>query len=251
MDCYSWGLTAEDCYECLGAGKNSSNVLFSTTVTNSHNVMYSYHIANSKNIFGCVSLRGKQYCIFNKQYTKKQYEVLLEKIIRHMQETHSTSSGPAGEWGEFFPMSICPLSYNISIAQDVFPLTKKEIEAKGYNWCDKSDAQIPKTHVMPYKLPDSIQDTPDSLSDEFLTCEKSKKLYQIIPQELAFYKEHNIPVPRLCFTERYLNRVYKRHSPKLHNRHCEKCKTPLKTIYSSSDPEHIFCETCYKKAIHR
>jgi hypothetical protein len=37
-----------------------------------------------------VGLRGKEYCILNKQYTKEEYEALVPKIIEKMKAD--------GEW---------------------------------------------------------------------------------------------------------------------------------------------------------
>jgi hypothetical protein len=44
-------------------------------------------VKKSKNCFGCVNMKNVEYCIFNKQYTKKEYEIQVAKIISHMQET--------------------------------------------------------------------------------------------------------------------------------------------------------------------
>jgi hypothetical protein len=54
----------------------------------------------SSNLFGCIGLRGKEYCILNKQYTKEEYETLVPKIIEKMKAD--------GEWGEFFHQRISP-----------------------------------------------------------------------------------------------------------------------------------------------
>ena len=53
--------------------------------------------------FGCVGLRKKQYCVLNKQYTKEEYESLVEKIKGNMKER--------GEWGNFFPLSSAYCGY--------------------------------------------------------------------------------------------------------------------------------------------
>lgn len=39
-----------------------------------------------------------------------------------------------GEWGEFFPHTLSPFGYNESIAQEYRPLSKTDIESKGWNW---------------------------------------------------------------------------------------------------------------------
>ena len=49
-----------------------------------HHVYYCQLCNNSSYLFGCVGLSNKEYCIFNKQYTKEEYfttlAVILEKL---------------------------------------------------------------------------------------------------------------------------------------------------------------------------
>jgi hypothetical protein len=84
--------------------------------------MYCIDCQYSKDCFGCVGLQRKQYCILNKQYTKEEYETLVPKIIEHMKSTR--------EWSEFFPIEISPFTYNETVAQEYFPLTKAEVLSK-------------------------------------------------------------------------------------------------------------------------
>ncbi|MDR2189932.1 MAG: hypothetical protein LBP53_01790 [Candidatus Peribacteria bacterium] len=72
---------------------------------------------NSSNLFGCIGLRGKEYYILNKQYTKEKYEELVPKIIEKMKADE--------EWGEYFPASISPFGYNETLANEYFPLTEE------------------------------------------------------------------------------------------------------------------------------
>jgi hypothetical protein len=57
-----------------------SNVIWPT----SSDIYYSDNLVACKNCFGCISLKNKEYCIFNKQYTKQEYEELVSKIIEKM-----------------------------------------------------------------------------------------------------------------------------------------------------------------------
>ena len=75
-----------------------------------------------KHCFGCVGLTRKEYCVFNKQYTKEAYEEIVPKIIDHMIQT--------GERGEFFPIELSPFAYNETEAQTYYPLTQTEAQAK-------------------------------------------------------------------------------------------------------------------------
>ena len=42
------------------------------------NSMFLTSCLNLQNCLGCVNLRHKNYCIFNKQYSKEEYEKSLE-----------------------------------------------------------------------------------------------------------------------------------------------------------------------------
>ena len=84
---------------------------------------YSMHCRSSSNCFGCIGLHDAEYCIFNKQYTKDDYEKTVAKIINYMIET--------GEWGEFFHPSLSPFGYNETVAQEYYPLQNVQNVQKG------------------------------------------------------------------------------------------------------------------------
>ena len=84
--------------------------------------MYCLFSHNINQCFGCVCLKNQSYCIFNKQYTKEEYEILVPRIIEHMMKT--------GEWGEFFPSSLSPFGYNETVAMEYFPMTRDSVIAR-------------------------------------------------------------------------------------------------------------------------
>ena len=83
-DIINGGVNSSLLYESIIAGENLSKSSFLISVVNGISIYYSIECFSSENIFGCVSLRKKQYCILNKQYTKEEYEALVPKIIEHM-----------------------------------------------------------------------------------------------------------------------------------------------------------------------
>jgi hypothetical protein len=185
-----------------------------------------------------VSIKNGQYCILNKQYTKEEYEALVPKIIEHMRKT--------GEWGEFFPMSICPLAYNQTIAQDYFPFTEEKARAAGARW-NREAALEPPANVP--VLPDDIRDTDDSICDQILRCETSGKPYKIIPAELKFYRRLGLPPPSASFMERHLARLRSRNPHQLWQRACDRCMKSIETSYAPERPETVYCEECYRASI--
>jgi hypothetical protein len=192
----------------------------------------------SRNCFCCVNMMRAKYCIFNKQYTKEQYEELVPKIIEHMKKT--------GEWGEFYPMNISPFGYNKTSAQMYYPLTEDEVLAKGLKW-DDYDPPLPDVEkiVEAKDIPDNITEIPDAALNFALKCEVSGKLFKLTLQELQFYRKHNIPLPRRAPYQRHLDRFSRRNPRKFWERKCAKCGKVIKTTYSPDRPEKVCCEECY------
>jgi hypothetical protein len=268
----------------------SFHVLFTNTSWPCHDLMYCHFcVGNTNHCFGCVGLKHKQYCILNKQYTKEEYESLVPQIIEKMmntpypsvslrgaerrgnpneiQDSHgivtplSAQEGGSGltmtssmEWGEFFPPSLSPFGYNETVAQEYYPLTKEEALSKGFNWSDYEPPppQVDRviTREQMKKLPDNIKDIPDDILNWALTCEVTGKPYRIIKQELAFYREHNLPIPRRHPDQRHKDRMALRNPRKLYDRTCMKCGKPIKTTYAPDRPEIVYCEECYLKEIY-
>ncbi|MEI7765178.1 MAG: hypothetical protein WCI93_01170 [bacterium] len=63
---------------------------FSQEVQDCLNTAFSYDCRNCNNVIGCIGLRNKKYCIFNKQYTKEGYEEFLQ--------LHPLSSDSSCKW---------------------------------------------------------------------------------------------------------------------------------------------------------
>ena len=207
------------------------------------NLYYCDYCMYSENCFWCVWLKNKSYCIFNKQYTKEQYEELVPRIIEKMQKTW--------EWWEFFPSSISPFWYNETVAMEYFPLSKNEAIEKWFNW-STYEAPFPKVEkIIPAsKLPDNINNIPDDILNRAIECEVTKKPFKIIAQELEFYRKHNLPIPRRHPDQRHFDRMALRNPRKLYNRKCDKCGIDIKTTYSPDRSEIIYCESCYNKEVY-
>lgn len=102
------GLKATDCHDiCFFDGtelcyESTSLIGYGYRFTNfcrdSYNLFYCDNCHVCKNLFACAGLRRKEYCVFNRQYEKNEYERIAAALIAHMQQ--------AGEWGEFFPAKL-------------------------------------------------------------------------------------------------------------------------------------------------
>lgn len=63
----------ELCYGSVRLNK-CYGVFFSQDCDNCHNVWFSKDLTGCSDCIGCINLRSKQYCIFNEQHTKEEYE---------------------------------------------------------------------------------------------------------------------------------------------------------------------------------
>ena len=272
------GGNSELMYEAVSTGVQNARCMFNFVVWYSHDVQYSLFCQDSNNLFGCASLRNKSYCILNKQYTKEEYEALVPKIIAHMNEMpYVDKKGRVYKYGEFFPTEISPFPYNDTVAQDYMPLTKEEAETKGYFWGEIQSRNY-KITKRATDLPAKISDVTDDIIQETIgcmhegTCEDGcATAFRILPDELKFYKNLQIPLPRLCFACRHKDRLKQRNPMKLWHRKCacageksekgmyqnqikhfhgdKPCPNEFETSYSPDRPEIVYCEQCYQTEV--
>ena len=252
---------SENIYEYMIGGLGCYNCKFCFNCwINASDLEYCIFCVNSKNCFGCVGLYKKQYCIFNKQYTKEEFFVLREKIIKNMNESpYIDSKGRIYRYGEFFPFDLSIASYNESLAQDYFPLTKEEAEERGYIWWGHDTKEFTKT-MLAKDLPDNIIDVDESILKEVIECKTCKLAYKIIDIEYQFYKKLSIPLPRNCNDCRFVRRFKFENPPKFYGRQCmcennthdhsKKCQNIFETTYSPERPEIVYCEKCYQQEVY-
>lgn len=226
---------AQLCYECtsvMGYG-----YLFTTYCRDCVNILYCDNVHVCKDCFGCVGLRNKQFCIFNKQYSKEEYEKLVPRIIAQMKEH--------GEWGEFFPIKYSLFPYNETVAQDLYPLTKEEVLAKGWKWQDEKDTLgCPTTG---YEIAENIVQVDENICEKILKCETSGKSFKVIKPELMFYRKMKLPVPRKSPEQRFKERLTLRTPTNLWERKCSKCGS---AVVSACELQEVYCEKCYLEIIY-
>ena len=281
-DGYGIGLT-ELCYESIDTGLESSRQLFGIVAWRGHTTNYTYNCHSCSDCFASIGLRNKSYCILNKQYAKEEYETLVPKIIKHMNDMpYIDQKGRIYKYGEFFPPELSPFSYNETIAQEYFPLTKEEAINQGYSWKDPEPRNYQVTMTND-QIPDHIKDAPDSILNDIIQCalhelgsratkcnEQCTEAYRIIPQELDFLRKMNLPLPRLCPNCRHYQRIKQRNPLKLWHRKCmcnnqdtrnkyqntiehehkdNPCPNEFETTYAPERPEIFYCERRYLKEV--
>ncbi len=236
-----YGVKSERLLEVVATGL-SSNIIGSYGVENSSDIVYGFYTSKCKDCLGCDALRNGKYSILNKEYSKEEYEDLRKKIIEELKEF--------GLYGLMIPPELAPFSYNETVAQDNFPLTKEEALAQGLKWQDDIQKTEGKETLEPENIPDHIKDVEDSITKEILCCIECNRNYKITEQELQFYRKMNLPIPRKCFYCRHRARVVARGPIKFWNRTCAKCEKSIKTNYAPDRPEIVYCEECYKQAVY-
>lgn len=196
------------------------------------------------NCFGCIWLVNKEYCIFNKQYTKEEYFNLLPKLIEHMQNTW--------EWWEFFPADLISFGYNESIVQDYYPLTREEALDKWYKWMDKEfPINVPEwiEKIRAQDLPD-ISNVTDDILNKAIICSISWKPYRIVKLELDFYRKNWLPIPVKHPDVRHKERMQKRPKRQLYLRKCDKTLEEIISVYPPNSQFKVYSESAYNQELY-
>ncbi|OGI60702.1 hypothetical protein A2641_02260 [Candidatus Nomurabacteria bacterium RIFCSPHIGHO2_01_FULL_37_25] len=256
MDYYQWGNNSELIYDSLNVGINSSRISFSTQCwMSAHDLLYCDSCPSSSYCFGCIGLKKGQYSILNKKYSKEEYEELVPKIIKHMNDMPFVDNrGIEYRFGEHFPDELSAFAYNETSVIYLYPISKEEALAKGYRWKDKEKRNY-KTTKRSGELPETIQEVDDSILGEIIECAEkdsqySTGAYRITQNELTFYRRMDLPLPRVCFNIRHKRRLEKRPPLRAIKRFCSKCKTEVETVYDENYAPIIYCERCYQQEVY-
>jgi len=256
FDC-SFVLSGELVYECLSASGNTFKQICSIFCLGSKNIEYSLFCKNSSDCFGCVGLKNAQYCILNKQYSRDEYFIFVDKIKKFMTENlYIDSKGRKYTYGEFYPFEFSPYHYNETLALDNFPIGKEEALTLGYPWKEREDRSHAITLVVD-NVPDSIHEVSESILTEVIACSNGGNqeyqcttAFKIMPAELQFYKQKNLPLPRYCSNCRHYQRLIYKNSMQLYTRQCMNgCGNTFQSTYAPNRPEKVYCEACYQKEV--
>ncbi|MEI7765614.1 MAG: hypothetical protein WCI93_03460 [bacterium] len=253
------GLKPELTYETLAASVYSYKNYFCYITLTCRECEYSGILRNCSYCFGCFGLNNAKYCIFNKQYSEEEYFDLVTKIKGHMNEMpYVDDKGRIYKYGEYFPFDMSPFGYNETNANDFFPIKKSEATEKGYNWKERNGRDYHVT-IKSEDLPNDIRDVSPGILDEIISCSNNgdqayqcTTAFKIVPNELQFYKQKDLPLPHYCPNCRHYQRLKYRNRMHLYHRSCMKegCKNKFETSYAPGRPEIVYCENCYNKEIY-
>lgn len=74
-------IESQNCYECVDV-MNVNNCTYLNFCDHMYDSHFCWDCSNVNNLFGCVHLKYKEYCIFNKQYTKEEYEKKVKELLQ-------------------------------------------------------------------------------------------------------------------------------------------------------------------------
>lgn len=241
-------------YASLIVGIDSANIFFCINSTrNLSDVLYGAFLFNGiHHAFGCIWLHNHEHhCILNSAYSQQEYEVLSEKLADHMIST--------GEWWRFFSKNFSSIEYNESLAQEYFPLSRDEAKRQWWLWKEDKviSGSVHDYEPLPIEQYDErkvwyavAQENIDDLLKNTLNCSVTKKPFRIVRQELAFYIENNIPIPREHPDQRHTKRMLLRNPRVLNELGCMQCQKTMITTYSPVSWGKIVCEDCYQKLVY-
>jgi hypothetical protein len=243
-------------YECHAIPKSNYFLKFCDLCANGCRYLeYCSNCDSSANLFGCIGMRGKEYCILNKQYPKEEYELLLPKIKKQMDEMpYVDKAGHVYKYGEFFPSEISTFAYNESMANELSPMSEDEARKQGYSWRNLEEKNYQVT-MQDYEIPDDVNKVDDSILGQTLRCEHQAncehnctKAFRVTAKDLEFYRNMQLSLPKLCPNCRHHRRLKERNPFKLYKRHCMNpgCNNEFETTYSPDRAEKVYCEKCYQ-----
>ena len=209
---------------------------------------YYIYCYDCSHVFWCVWLKRKEYCIYNRQYSKEQYNQIVPRIIAQMIRDK--------QWGEFFDPQLSYYWYNESIAMIYFPLTKQEALKR---WYKRSDYEAPMPNVekkvewkdLPTQWCKIIQQKKPEILEKILNyaiiCEISKKPFRITKQEIDFYIKHNLPLPTKHPDVRHQERLERKDPTTMHLIHCDNCGEEILSVHEKWKWKKILCDECFYK----
>lgn len=198
-----------DIYACSNLG-SVQNVYCSDCLIG-QSLYYSFNCLHCSYCLGCNGLIHKQFCIFNKQYSKEEWFVEANKIFAKMDE----------EWvlGDVFPGEMNPFYFNDTPAyliDDSF--TKSEVAKDGYLRRDE-EIKVDIWNNSKIIYPSNSPKIGENLSDyQWFDEEWNRKIdeeimkkvikdekgnyYKIVKMEYEFLSKYWLPLPELHWLER-------------------------------------------------
>lgn len=105
------------CYECVNCEK-CYQTYFSVDCESSHNIWFSKNLSGCSDCFGCANLKKKQYCVWNQQYSKQEYETELKNLNPHSSKNQKKLYTQAKKFWQTFPQKYMHGRQNTNVSGD-------------------------------------------------------------------------------------------------------------------------------------
>ena len=244
-DCYDTFCASEhSIYTVSGRYSKHCGCIFFCRELN--NCWYCGNCFNCSNCFWCIWLKTKEYCVFNKEYSKEEYNKLVPEVIAQMIRDK--------QWWEFFDPQLSYYWYNETIAMEYHPLTKEEALKRWYKW-NNYESPTPKVEKivqgkdLPTQWCRTIKEKKPQILDKILNyaiiCEVSKRPFRLTKQEIDFYIKYNLPLPTKHPDVRHQERLARKDPTTMHLIHCDNCGEEMLSVHLPWEWKKVLCEKCY------
>jgi len=231
---------SERCYGCKDT-IHSSEATICIACDHCIDIKYSESLIHCEHCFGCIGLKHKRFCLFNKQYTEEEYWRLVDAIKSTMLER--------GEYGEFFPYSASPFAYNASHAGMLFPLSKEEVTRLGGRWYDAAQVTLNANIEDVSAIPERLADVTDAIVKRRFRCPETGRAFFFTAPQLALHRELGVALPRRHSLIDRIRRTLKTLPPRLYTRTCASCKASVATRIPPAMTAPILCGLCYEQVM--
>lgn len=188
----------DDAYAWMGVGQNASHMYCGANASTCYNVYYSYFMDSCSFCLGCIWLKNKEFCIFNKQYTQQERYQKVDEIFAQMDKE--------GILWDFFPAAMNPFYFNDTLAYLIDPsFSKEEVIKLGYLRRDSpvkvdipSGANVIKVSDLwqfEWYTSEGIWQIDPNILQKIIIDEKWN-YYRIVKMEYDFLTKFGLPLPR-------------------------------------------------------
>jgi hypothetical protein len=236
---------ATDCYYSIAG--NSSGCKFGEEVRRCLNVEYCCQCSGCEDCFGCVGIQNKRFCVFNKQYTEKEYWPLVDELKTKMLDN--------GEYGEFFPLSFSPSYFPQTCAALFYGADLEFAKKAGTKFFDPESegavGELSQTnnYINAEDLPGNLSGfEPAVWSGKTIFDSKSKRRFSLLRPELELYGKLGIIPPDSHYTSRVEALYNELNAGIFTNESCFVCGKMVSTTKNRAYPNRkIYCRACYLK----
>lgn len=242
LDCVGAAIGSELAYSCCLAQDTCYDNRFCYNTIQCRFAKYCAHCIQCEYIFGCCGLVGKKYYIFNRPYTKEQYEQQVSIIVEKMKQT--------GEYGQFFPGYFAAHPYNESWAYMHWPMDEEKQKQLGLRLSPHQEERV-SHYKNETDVPDDCSQASESVVQDVFWDIKAHKPFQIQKTDISFCQETGVPLPYTHYARRLQeNFKWIPFSGMMRNIRCPKCKIETQTDWPSEYNNRILCESCYQKEVY-